>query len=452
AIRRRYRVLLLSTLVLAGGAFAGTKLRSSFFPKDLSYLSYVDIFLPESASIAATQQVAADAGKVVAEVAEQLGREHPDAQGPRRVLRSVTTFVGGGAPRFWYSLAPQQQAPNYAQLVVEVFDAHETTEILPELQRALSSRIPGAYLDVRQLENGKPVPNPVEIRFTGGDIPTLRALAARTEAALQDIPIADRGRGDFGGPAPRGGPEGDPVRAALAGVTNADVAQTGFVALSGIPLSTLRDHDKRIPIVARLRMDERGNLGELDDLYVFTLGSPWKVPIRQVAAQRISLIPEKIQRRNQLRTISVVAFPVPGKLPSEVMKLVRPKLDALAASMPPGYILEIGGSEENVVKVAREAALVAIVSIAGIFLALVIQLKSAIKPAIVLAAIPFGGAGALAAIVVMDAPFGFTAILGTISLIGVIVSHIIVLFDYIEEAHERGEPLEDALRDAGVAR
>src|SRR5262249_49263339 len=143
---------------------------------------------------------------------------------------------------------------------------------------------------------------------------------------------------------------------------------------------------------------------------------------------------------------------VPGKLPSEVMKLVRPKLDALAASMPPGYILEIGGSEENVVKVAREAALVAIVSIAGIFLALVIQLKSAIKPAIGPAAIPFGGAGALAAIVVMDAPFGFTAILGTISLIGVIVSHIIVLFDYIEEAHERGEPLEDALRDAGVAR
>src|SRR5262249_32572056 len=188
AIRRRYRVLLLSTLVLAGGAFAATRLRSSFFPQDLSYLSYGDIFLPESASIAATQQVAAEAGKIVAEVAEQYGRDHPDAHGPRQILRSVTTFVGGGAPRFWYSLAPQQQAPNYAQLVVEVVEAHETTEILPELQRALSSRIPGAYLDVRQLENGKPVPNPVEIRFTGGDIPTLRALAARTEAALQDIP------------------------------------------------------------------------------------------------------------------------------------------------------------------------------------------------------------------------------------------------------------------------
>src|SRR5262249_4104635 len=281
---------------------------------DLSYLSYIDIYLPEDSSIAATQSLAAEAGRVVADVVEKRGRMGDGP--PRQVLRSITTFVGGGAPRFWYSLSPQQQAPNYAQLVIEVFDAHETTEILPDLQQALSARIPGAYVDVRQLENGKPVPNPVEIRFTGDDIPTLRAIAARTESVLRDIPIADRVRDDYGVAALRVQLDVDPVRAALAGVTNADVAQTGFVALSGAPLSTLRDRDKRIPIVARVRVDERGNLGELDDLYVFSIRAPGTVPIRQVATQRVSFVPEKIQRRNQLRTISVVAFPVPGKLPS----------------------------------------------------------------------------------------------------------------------------------------
>jgi len=452
AIERRYLVLALSTLVLAGGAFAGTKLRSSFFPKDISYLSYVDIYLPEDSSIAATQSLAAEAGQVVVDVTEELGHAQGGKTGPRAILRSVTTFVGGGAPRFWYSLAPQQQAPNYAQLVIEVLDAHDTTAILPALQRALSARIPGAYLDVRQLENGKPVPNPVEIRFTGDDIATLRAIAARTATELRRIPIADRVRDDFGVPALRVDLDVDPVRAALAGITHADVAQTGFVALSGNPLSTLRDRDKRIPIVARVRMDERGNLGEIDDLYVFTARSPYKVPIGQVASRRVSFVPEKLQRRNQLRTNSVVAFPVPDKLPSEVMKAVRPKLGAIEAGLPPGYFMEIGGSEENVAKVSRDAALVAIVSISAIFLALVVQLRSAIKPVIVLAAIPYGGAGALAAIVLMDAPFGFTAILGTISLIGVIVSHIIVLFDYIEEARERGESLEEALPAAGIAR
>jgi multidrug efflux pump subunit AcrB len=244
----------------------------------------------------------------------------------------------------------------------------------------------------------------------------------------------------------------DATRAALAGVSNADVAQADAAGLSGAPLGTLRDVDKRIPIVARLRPEERGNLGDLDDLYVFSSSSTARVPIRQVATQRLGFVPEVIQRRNQLRTISVLGFAVPGKLPSEDMKLAHPKLAAIEASLPPGYSMAIGGSEENVKKVSRDSVIVAITSMLAIFVALVVQFKSVIKPVIVLAAIPYGGAGALIAIVVMGAPFGFTAILGTISLIGVIVSHIIVLFDYIELARERGESLRDALLDAGVVR
>jgi multidrug efflux pump subunit AcrB len=88
----------------------------------------------------------------------------------------------------------------------------------------------------------------------------------------------------------------------------------------------------------------------------------------------------------------------------------------------------------------------------SIFLALVIQFKNAVKPFIVFAAIPYGAVGALLSLRLMDAPFGFMAFLGVISLIGVIVSHVIVLFDFIEEKHEEGEPLRDALIDAGILR
>src|SRR5262249_9449949 len=188
------------------------------------------------------------------------------------------------------------------------------------------------------------------------------------------------------------------------------------------------------------------------DLYVYSTRSAQKVPIAQVAARWFSAVPEKIQRRNQLRTISVAAFPVPGKLPSEVMRLVHPKLQPVRGRLPPGYFIEIGGSEEEVGKVARDAAVVAVTSILAIFFTLIVQFRSAVKPLIVLAALPYGVAGALTAVFLMDAPFGFTAILGTISLLGVIVSHIIVLFDYIEEAHERGESLQESLLDAAVAR
>src|SRR5262249_35325157 len=91
-------------------------------------------------------------------------------------------------------------------------------------------------------------------------------------------------------------------------------------------------------------------------------------------------------------------------------------------------------------------------SISAIFVALVVQFRSAVKPVIVFAAIPFGIVGAVGGLVVTGSPFGFMAFLGMISLIGVIVSHVIVLFDFIEEMHEKGEPLRQALIDAGIIR
>jgi len=193
-------------------------------------------------------------------------------------------------------------------------------------------------------------------------------------------------------------------------------------------------------------------LSSLSNLYVLSTRGPNKVPLRQVSSVGLGFAPEKIQRRNQVRTVVVSCSPVPGRLPSEVMKLARDRVAAVEKALPPGYFLEIGGAQEQTVKVFRESAMVAIVSVLGILLALMIQFRSAVKPLIVLAAIPYGGAGALLAIVAMGAPFGFTAVLGIISLIGVIVSHVIVLFDFIEEMHERGEPLEEALVDAGLLR
>jgi multidrug efflux pump subunit AcrB len=95
---------------------------------------------------------------------------------------------------------------------------------------------------------------------------------------------------------------------------------------------------------------------------------------------------------------------------------------------------------------------VLIISIVAIFIALVLQFKSAVKPLVVFAAIPFGAIAALLGLRVMGAPFGFMAFLGVISLIGVIVSHVIVLFDFIEEEHAAGAPLRTALLDAGIMR
>ena len=148
----------------------------------------------------------------------------------------------------------------------------------------------------------------------------------------------------------------------------------------------------------------------------------------------------------------VRAFPSADRLPSELLASAMPGLTKLQKSLPPGYHLEIGGEQEDQDSGFHDMTIVMIMSIVMIYLALVLQFKHATKPFIVFAAIPFGVAGALATLWLMGMPFGFMAFLGVASLIGVIVSHIIVLFDFIEEMHAHGKPLIEALLDAGIVR
>jgi multidrug efflux pump subunit AcrB len=454
AIDHRWLVLGAAVLMLLGGAAViATQLRIQFFPKDLSYLSYVDVWLPEDATIGATDDAAARAEAIVRRVAEEYGREHPAADGSTgSPLVSVTTFVGGGGPRFWFSVAPELFQPNYAQLIVNLRDKHETSHLVGPLQRAFAAEIPGARLDVRQLETGKPIGIPVAVRIAGDNIDELRRLAGSVKAIFRGIPQAAQIRDDWGTESFKVALQVNADRANFAGVSNLDVALSSVTGMNGYPVTTVRHGDQQIPVVARLRVDERARLSDVQNLYVFPLSGSARVPLQQVSTVDYSMGPEKIRRRNQFRTITVATFPVPGALPSEVLNQARPALNRLAAKLPSGYTMQIGGEEEEQLKGFQELAVVMAVSVIAIFLALVIQFRSAVKPLIVFSAIPFGVAGALVSLIVMGAPFGFMAFLGVASLIGVIVSHVIVLFDFIEEMHAEGEPLRDALLDAGIVR
>lgn len=448
AINHRWKVLAGSLAFLALGGFFMSQLKQQFFPKDLSYLSFVDAWLPEDAPLSATNEAAHRAEEVIRQVVKEYGEEHKSGD----VLESLTTFIGGGGPRFWFSVAPELQQLNYAQIIIQVKDKHDTEHLIEPLQRALSAAVTGARVDVRQLESGKAVELPVQIRISGDDAATLRVQAERVKEIFRSIPLATRVRDDWGDESFAVGLRTDADRANLAGVSNYDVAAASAIATSGHSLTSLREGDKQIPVVARLRMEERAQLADLNNLYVYSSQGTGRVPLGQVSSVEYRMQTEKLRRRNQFRTITVACFPKDGVLPSEVMNAARARLEAVASALPPGYRMEIGGEEEEQVKGFKSLAVVLLISIAAIFLALVFQFKHAVKPLIVFAAIPFGMVGALISLWVMGTPFGFMAFLGCVSLVGVIVSHVIVLFDFIEEAHERGETLREALLDAGIMR
>ncbi len=460
-LEHRWLTLVASIVFLVVGFKLGGLLKSAFFPIDLQFLSTVDIFLPNDSALSDTTQAAAKAREIIQQQAHKVDVEESDAEHASHLLKSLTTFVGGSGPRFWYSLAPEPQQVNYAQVVIEIDDRRRMSRFAKELQPALTAAIPGAYVDVQELQtNGSK--NPIEIFVSGRaestlsgeteDIETLRKLANKVESILRAVPDARRVRNDWFGQTMVARLQIDPDRANLAGISNEDVAASTAASLSGTRVATLLEGDKQIPVVARLYRRERATVQDLENLYVYPSGGGKPVPLKAISSVQYRLETQRIRRRAHYRTITVAAFTAPGVLASEVLNEALPKIKELQATVPTGYKIEIGGEYAKQQTGFGELSVILLISCLMIYVALVIQFNSAIKPILVFMCVPYGVVGALLALLVMGTPFGFMAFLGIASLIGVIVSHVIVLFDFIEEMHEKGEPFMEAVLDAGIER
>src|SRR6266849_5071447 len=461
AIQRRWWVLAGSFLFLLPGGFLASHLKQQFFPEDIQYWFYLDVWLPNDVPLTATNDAALKAEQVVRQVVEASAKTVSETEPGKHLLTSMTSFIGGGGPRFWFSISPEAPQTNYAQVIVQVTDKEATPKLIGPLQSALNKNVPGAWITVRQLQTN-PVETPVEILISGQadtdprtesqDIQTLRTLASRVMNVVRQSNGVAVLRDDWAPDSPQVRIEIDPDRANVVGITNADVANSSAVAMTGTAVGTFKEGDKSIPIVARLRPQDRAQLSQIKSLYVYSSRQNTRAPLLSIAAVKNFLETGRIRRREHFRTISILCFPAPGVLASEVLGPIESKLKDLQNSLPPGYQLQIGGEKAKQDDGFLNLAVVLLISLVGIYLALLVQFKNAVKPLLVFAAAPYGAIGALIALAIMGTPFGFMAFLGVASLIGVIVSHVIVLFDFIEEMHEKGEPLERALPDAGIER
>ena len=460
AIQWRWAVLALSVVFLIGGGAIAARLKSQFFPEDVQYWSYVDVWLPNDAPLSLTNNTSQRVESIVRKVVKEYQQGH-SRQGSPALLESVTTFVGGGGPRFWFSVAPEQEQKNYAQVLIQLTDKEATPGVIAQLQSTLSKEIAGAYVTVHQLQTN-PVEFPVEVQiYATSDVdPTqesadnehLRMLAGRVEDILRPIRGVQVVQNDWFQQSPEVKLKIDPDRANLAGITNRDVAASATVAMSGAAVTTLREGDRQIPVIARLRAQERAQLSDVENLYVYSSQGLQKVPLRTVSSVANEMVTERIRRQEHFRMIGVHAFPQPGVLASEILGRAMPQLTTFKKSLPAGYRMLIGGEQAKQDSGFADLTRVLAISLLGIYAALFLQFGNAVKPFLVLAAAPYGVVGALICLAIMGSPFGFMAFLGIASLIGVIVSHVIVLFDFIEKMHEKGEPFEQAIRDAGIER
>ncbi len=410
-------------------AFFGTQ----FFPPAERNQFLIDVELPASASIFQTRQVCQ-------QIAERLRQQEG--------IESAGIFVGGSAPRFYYNVAPKEQGNYLAQVLVNTRQADQVLALIARLREEFDRDIPGARCLVKQLEQGVPVESPIQVRLTGDDLDVLRELADQTAAILRKAG-GYKVNDDLGLRMPTLKVDIDQDKASTLGIDNAVVGRVMQSAFAGVKVSDLREGDHLIPLVIRLNVEERSEAEKMRSLYVESAFGR-AVPLDSFARIEVDTEFATIARFNQLRAATVRAYSRVGELPSAVLARAKPGLRKLI--LPPGYKLEFAGEAQELKKSQAEMGLVMKVSLSLIALAMVIQFRSVTKSLVVMLVVPLGLIGAFVGMTIMHTSLGFMALLGIVSLAGVIVSHIIVLSDFIEVARAEGMELKRALIQAGLVR
>ncbi|MBC7804465.1 MAG: efflux RND transporter permease subunit [Candidatus Parcubacteria bacterium] len=435
-IEHRYKVLVATAASLVLGALGMKLTEKQFFPSSNRVELLVDLWLPEGASIRASEREAARV--------EKLLQDNKD-------VSSYVTYVGNGSPRFFLSLDQQLFRSNFSQTVVLTKDVEGRERVIAQLRKAIVEDFPGVRGRVNRVPLGPPVNYPVQFRVSGEDPAELKRIADRVADKVRANPATVDTNIDWGDRVLALRVDVDQEKARALGVSSQSVSRAAAAVISGIQIGQYRENDRLIEVLLRAPADERASLAALGELNVPT-ATGRSVPLSQVATIGEMLEEPILWRRSRDLTLTVRADIVDKAQAPDVTTAIEPELAGVRASLPPGYRVEAGGAwEENSKAQASIAAGMPMV-LAIIAALLMLQLKSFSRSFMVLLTAPLGIVGVAIALLAFGKPFGFVAMLGTIALGGMIMRNTVILVDQIEQDRDAGAPAWTAIREAAVRR
>ena len=421
--------------ILGGGFVASQLVREFFGPSDRNqFLVYID--LPAGYGIETTDAT-------VRHLTDWLGdkKENPE-------IKSTIAYVGTGGPRFFLVLAPVQPNPHVAFMVVDTETGNQVVPVMKRLREHFAAHFPEAAFRAKQMWLGNEEPGNVEIRLIGLDREYLFAKGRALMAALQALPGVLDIYNDWENKLLNTRIEVDQVRARRAGVSSREVARSLQAHMDGITITDYREEDTAIPVVARSYPEARDDLGDLWSVLVRSSQTEEMVPLPQIADIETYWDFFRINRRNQERCLTV-EFKHEYLLAPELLEAARPLIEGLA--LAPGYRWEVGGELETSVETVGKMMAWMPLCVFGIVVLLIWQFKSFRRPVIIFITIPLAFTGAFIGLLLMRAAFDFFAILGLLSLAGVIINNGIVLIDKIDAERAAGNDANPVV-DAAISR
>ena len=438
-LRRKYLFMAVMAGAFVGALMLFPLVPVQFMPPSDRNQIQVNIDLPSGAS---SHQTA----KVVKEFSAWLNdrKQNPE------VIKTAM-YVAYGGPRFFLALSPIDPDPNRAYALINTRSNKDLPEVMARIRKYFLERQPNARAGVKDLFLGATEPGIIEYRIVGPDSEVLRKASRELQGAFRNIGGMSVLQDDWDNKTLTIQVKVDQAKARRAGVTSEEIAGALNYFFSGDRVTDYREGDNIIPIVLRGDVDARTTLDRLLSIDVYSARSGSTVPLIQIATLNGRWDDSRIQRRNQERTL-IISAKHPSLLATELHKRVVPVLEKVRASLPDGYRIELGGELESAGK-ANAALLDNMpVAMAAILILLVWQFNSIRRTAIIALTIPLSLIGAVLGLLIMQAYFGFTSLLGILSLVGIIINNAIVLIDRIELERAQGVPVWEAIVSAGARR
>jgi len=425
----------LATFALLALAITGmaTVVPQQFFPASDRPEVLVDIQLPPGSSIAATDAVA---------------RRVEEAMRTRVEVRTLSAYVGAGAPRFFLSLNPETPDPAFAKIVAVTGSAAEREAVIAALRGQVEAgAFPEARVRVTTLLFGPPVQWPVAFRVLGPDAQALRGIAEEVRSVMAANRNVLDPHLDWGTRVPELRLALDEARIAALGLTAGDVARQLEANLSGAVAAEARIGTRSVAIVLRARDRFAADLASLP---IRTPGGA-SVPLTQLGELVPHFADPVLKRLDRQLVLRVQADPVGAQAP-DVERAVWSALGQLRAALPPGYRIEMAGTVEQSARGDASIAQLQPVMLVLLLSVVMLQVRRFSGLLLVMATAPLGVIGAVAGLLLAGKPFGFVALLGVIGLAGILIRNTLILVQQYQDNVSEGLPRDVALVEATVSR
>ena len=411
--------------------------KKQFFPTSDRPEVLVEVQMPYGTSI---EQTSATTAKVEAWLSKQ-----PQA-------KTVTAYIGQGAPRFFLAMSPELPDPSFAKIVILTDDEAAREALKHRLRQVVAEGLaPEARVRVTQIVFGPPSPFPVAFRVMGADPEKLRDIAAQVRAVMQASPLMRTTNTDWGERVPTLRFSLDQDRIQSIGLTSSDVARQLQFLLNGIPITDVREDIRSVQVVARSAGNARLDPSRIADFtLVGTAGQ--RIPLSQIGTVGIRMEDPILRRRDRTPTMTVRGDIAEGLQPPDVSIAVLKDLQPIIAKLPAGYRIEEGGSIEESGKANRALVPLFPIMIALTLITIIFQVRSISVMMMVFATAPLGLIGVVPTLLLFQQPFGINALVGLVALSGILMRNTLILIGQIRANEKDGMMPFDAVVEATVQR